>query len=294
MAQGRIVWTHKDTSGDLHSVLAQANHAAKGAWPAGEEGNRLFRAWLADIIGTIANLGPTPVELLPAEGGGAIGGSANAYRIEPRPSARLDAKDWQETFVTGLLGIIAGDRFDRAQLVIPEGQTFNVFTTDGDPPRYGFGSPSLGTAGLDAGALPLLAGAVIVICVAALGATVAWISSQANEVEAIKITQENKTTQAINAMTSAAEVIERHQRQERERGASIPYSDAEMQLLTTLRGTISTTTGWTPPPLVSVPNVRRITESAAEPFGLSLGWIALLALGAYIWTRRGRGGLSLA
>lgn len=293
MAQGRVAWSHKETSGELQSVVLQANHAATGqAWPAGPEGNRLFRAWLVDKIGTIANLGPTPVELLPAEGARAMpgAGNVNAFRIEPRPSDRQDNRAWQETLVTGLLGIIANGRFTLAQLQIPEGQTFNVQTTDGEPPTSGYGSPSLGTAGvLDTQAFPLLAGAVIVVCVAALGAAVAWIASQSNEVEALKITQENKTTQAINAMTSAAEVVERHQTQEREKGASIPYSQAELDLLSTLRGTIASTTGWTPPPLASVPDVRQVTQSAAAPFGLPLGWIALLALGAYVMTRRGRG-----
>jgi hypothetical protein len=303
---GKLQWVHTDSSKALHDVAAQAFTAAHAqTWTADKEGSRLWRAWLCSMLAVVANLGDTPLEKIPGEG-------PASYRVTVTPSSRLDARDWQNALVTGLLGVIAQQRFGPQQLALPAGQTYQIATVDGDPPVFKFAgldqpsSPSsapsgvdpsllmqglsiLSTAGLDTGQIGIWEGFVVIACVGLLAGAVAWIESQQNEVEAIGIAQAGKTTQAMGAMTDAAELIERHQKLEAEKGASIPYSAAEMDLLQTLRATISTTTGWQPPPMASVPNVRQFSEDVGT--GAGFGTFAVLALvGAALFLKESRRG----
>jgi hypothetical protein len=296
MAGARFTWTHVDTVTDLHSDGLRANELAKSgeAWPDTPEGNRLFRAWLAGTIATIANLGPNRIsQTTPVEGGG-----VPAWIVMPQPSTdNAAAFDFQQqmAYAIGALAWAGQGKTggDPSSFMLTTDVT--IATKDGDPPRIlspgappptpsrTFTIPSLGdvpvlTARLDTGiipAIPIVTGIVIVSCVAILAAAGAWITSQGSEVAAVAVQQKGKTTVAVQAITSAAELVEAHQQREQQEGRSIPYDQGELELLKTLQGTIAQTSGWQAPPLRSVPDVR----GASTAIGAGLGAGQLLFWG---------------
>lgn len=286
----KLAWMHKDSSGDLHALAVQAYaHAKTGeAWPDTDEGNRLFRAWLASIIGTIANLGPSPIRATsPSEAS-----PLAAYVLEPKPSSRDVAFDWQQALAYGV-GALAwagqgktGGNPLELELAAPMG----LATVDGGPPlKLDLGSTNLpgigivGTAGLsDTGilpAIPIVTGIVIVVVVGILAGATGWVASQISEVSSVGLQQKGKTTAAVQAMTSASEIVEAHQDREAKEQREIAYSQEELKLLQTLRETIATASGWQAPALRSVPDVRSATQNIGT--GLSFGSAIFLALAGW-------------
>jgi hypothetical protein len=251
------------------------------SWPADvDQGNRLFRAWLVSQMATMANLGPRPVTIL-QEGdhrydviASELGPGAR-YEVDVKPSQRADNLEWQTAIATGLCGVVAsmnaterdpkGILFLRSLMPKP-GQTVRISTVDGGPAHL---MPTVGGEGLsDAGQIGVVEGIVIVAVVAAVGATIGWITSQVAEVVSVGLQQHGKTSQAVAAMTEASEMIEKHQAKETAEGRDLNYDAEQIQLLQTLRETIKGTTGWTAPDLKSVPDIKGATGSIGVGLGM--------------------------
>lgn len=275
--------------------MAQARSGE--AWPATDEGNRLFRAWLASICATIANLGPSPIRSIPPIVGEDPRTTTTpmlykgAYVLEPKPSSRAVLLDFQQQLVYGLAALAwsgqgkTGGDPNALELAGPLG----VMTIDGSRvqvgsvppltlPGVGFGTTGLSDTGIIP-AIPIVTGLVIVACVAILAGAVGWIASQASEVTSVGVQQTGKTTAAVQAMTKASDIVEAHQARETDEKREIPYDPEELALLKTLRETIAQTAGWSPPALRSVPDVRGATGNIGK--GLAIGEIIFLALGGY-------------
>lgn len=311
---GSLSWVHYDSSGDLHAAALAANAIARtgSAWPSGPEGDRLFRAWLAGVLGTIANLGPTrthPLSIADLPGGeGASIPVGGAYVVKPSPSSVPVELDWQQQLVYALASLawVGMGKQGGKPTDLELATDVKVLTKDGEPPTSSpasspaklppvFNVPGLGdvpilTAGVDTGiipAIPIVTGLVIVACVAIVAGAVAWITSQVSEVTAVGLQQQGKTTLAVKAITTSAELIDAHQEREAKAGASLAWDPQELELLRTLRETIKQTAGWEAPPLRSVPDVRGASSSIGA--GLGLGQVifwALLGYAALEYTRK--------
>jgi hypothetical protein len=293
---GRLLWAHEDTR-SLRDVAALAHEAAKaGNWPTNpEEGNRLFRAWMVSMLSTMANLGPKPTSVI-LEGNhdydllAAELKPGSRYAVDVRPSSRVDNFAWQEALATGLCAIVGAKLATPAdpkgiqalrRLLIPDGQTVRLRTEDGAPPQVMGPAPKV----IDAG-LGIVAGVVIVACVSAVAAAVAWVSSQIAEVTSVGLQQHGKTEQAVSAMTQAAEIIEDHQALEAKEGRDIPYDAEQLRLLETLRESIKTSTGWTAPDLKSVPDLKSATDKLATGAGFGQFFFGRCSGGRRSSTRR--------
>ena len=293
-----LQWIHSDTR-PLHDVAVEAFAAAHAeTWPTGPEGNRLFRAWLVSILGTMANLGPTPVTLAPSSSEG-----KTAHLVTVAKSTRPENLDWQNSIATGVIGLIARRQFTSSQISLPEDQIFRVTTIDGSPATFGFvdqvraptsvasSSSStdalLGLLGTLAAAgdddtgqgIGILEGIVIVAVVGIVAGASAWINAQDDEVKALELQSKGKQTQAADALTRASELVEKHQQRERDAGKDIPYDAGELSQLQSLRDVVKDTTNWTPPAMTSIPNVKAFSENVGA--GLSIGTLILLGLLGY-------------
>jgi hypothetical protein len=280
---------HRDSSGDLHAAGTEAFRLAKSPdpWPDTPDGVRLFRAWLASIMGTIANLGPSPTRpLLPTESA-----TLSAYLIEPVASSRPADLDWQQAFAYALGAIAwsAQGRTGGSPSDLALSAPLALATLDGEAPMTlalasvpGLTTTPDDTPPSETGiipAIPIVTGIVIISCTAIAAAAVGWIVSQVAEVSAVGLAQKGKTTAAVEAMTRASEVVETHKDAEAKAGKPIDYDPEEQKLLEVLRSTITQTSGWQPPPLRSVPDVRGATSSIAK--GLSVGEVIFLAAAGY-------------
>lgn len=283
-SQGRLLWAHRDSSGNLAGVAADAYARAKAEnWPTDPvEGNRLLRAWLVSQMATMANLGPRPTSLI-REGDHRYDilqselGPGARFSVDVRPSSRPDNLDWQTLIASGLCGVVGsihatpqdpkGIAFLRSQMPKP-GQVVRILTVDGEAPVI---MPAIADPDMlaETGAITIIGGIVIVACVAAVAAAVAWVSSQIAEVTSVGLQQHGKTTQAVAAMTKASELIEAHQAEEQKQGKDLAYDVEQQLMLQTLRETIKGTTGWTAPDLKSVPDIKGASQSVGT--GLAFG-----------------------
>jgi hypothetical protein len=289
-----LAWAHYDSSGNLNAASSAAFEIARTgqAWPDTPESNRLFRAWMAGICATVANLGPSPTRAASPTVGENVQLSRGAYVIEPKPSSLPASFDWQNMLVYGMVSLAwagqgkAGGDPNDIKLSSPLG----VATIDGLAPVLGAPSavmiPGIGivaTAGYgDTGiipAIPIVTGLVIVACVALLAGAAGWIASQVSEVSSIGIQQTGKTTAAVQAMTRAADIVDAHQAREEKEARDIPYDPQEIEVLKTLRETIKQTAGWDAPALRSVPDVADASRNIGK--GLAFGEVVFLALAGY-------------
>ncbi len=290
MAGPRLQWGHRDTSGNLSSVLAQAIAIAKArTWTEDEEGNRLFRAFLLGSIASIANLGPSPARVR-IEGDKStpeiidqkLGGSVD-YVIEPKQASRVDSLDWQNGIAWGLAALInRGQQSPEELLKFHAGELVQVVTIDGKPAEL------VGTS-KDIGALPVIGlGLTIVICTGILAAAglTGWLGSQVAEVAQSKVVGDEKAKTAAAAIANSVEIVENHRAVEQASGTSTPYDQGELNVLESLRGSISQVSGWQPPPMKSVPNVSGATSSIGA--GIGIGTAIALAIGAWLLTQKGK------
>jgi hypothetical protein len=187
--------------------------------------------------------------------------------------------DFQAHLATCLGAVASRGKRTKEQVLVPSGRTARIVTTDGEAPRIVSPAESA-----EAGAIGIVAGVVIVACTGILAGALGWITSQAAEVLAIDATAQSKTTAAIGAMTTAANVVELHLAREEAQGQSIPWTAEEQELLATLRQSIRDTAGWDPPPMRSVPNVAGASTSIGA--GIGIGTALAIALAAWLFLRK--------
>lgn len=258
-------------------------------WP--DANDRLFRAWLLSMCHTIGSLGPTPTAPM-AEGdtiaNGLVLGAGPKFVARVQASTRPIHYDLQNTMAMCLGAIVSRGHVAKAELVIPDGQVVRVRSNEGDPRDFITSSPvSFNAAGLDTGQIGIVEGAVIVLCAGILAGAAGWIVSQVNEVRAIEATSQGKTTAAIAAMTTSAQMVETHAAAEQASGQQIEYSAQEKELLSTLQQAIQSTANWQPPKLQSVPDVSGATAKIGT--GIGIGTAIALAVVAWVLLRKERG-----
>jgi hypothetical protein len=257
MAAGRLIWTHRDSSGDLDSLARRAFVVAKaGAWQPTDEHAAMLRAWLVAMHVQMATLGPRPPTLETAE---AIP-AQQRWRVEPKPSADPARRDWQNMLSAGLVTLVAPNIADLRR--IADDQVLAISTVDGEAAQTG-----------NTAAIGVVAGVVIVGCVAALAAATWGIAGQANEVIDRWLARDSKRRELAGAMTASAELIAAHRQLEESSGHEIPYDAQELEQLKTLRGTIKDLATWEPPALKSVPDAGKISSGAGN--ALQLGGLAI-------------------
>jgi hypothetical protein len=219
----------------------------------------------------MANLGPRPTSII-VEGNRAYDLIATElepglrFAIDVQPSQRPENFEWQQAIAVGIVGLVGarlatpGDPKGIAavrKLLIPAGDTVRVRTIDGNAPTL------MGTTKQLETGIGIVAGVVIVACVAVVASAVAWVSSQLSEVASVGLQQHGKTTQAVAAMTEASEMLEKHQEEEKRQGRDLAYDEEQLKLLQTLREAIKQSSGWTAPDLKSVPDFKSAGDKIA-------------------------------
>ncbi len=284
MSPGRLQWTHYDSSGDLDAVARRGWVVAKArAWKQTPEHQAMFRAWLLSILAQVADLGPSPVR--ESSGEGAVG-MARTFVIEPTLSPDPARSDWQRMLTYGIAALVPGFRTTTSGgkvswtgPSIPDGKVVHIVTHDGDPPQV-----------VDTAQIGVVEGFVVVGVALALGAAVAWIASQVAEVTATALATDANKQKLVASMTTSAELVEAHRAAELQAGHDLPYDDQEIALLQSLRESIKAAASWEPPPLRSVPNVRGVTDAAADAtrkVGEATSYVlpVIVGLVLYEWTQ---------
>ncbi len=289
MAGGRLIWAHGD-SVDMHGVAELAFAAAHGrdTWPdTASDGNRLVRAWLASYAAAIAGLGPKPLNIVPEGSTLPLGmqiDSGAKFAAEILRSNDPKRFEIQNTMSYALAALAAHAQGDVGpeKILLPDATITRIRTHDGDPPI----PITTKAVAENTGQIGIVEGVVIVACVGLVAGAVGWIASQVNEVHALGLQADSKAKVAVEAMSKAAEIVEAHTQAEAQAGKTIEFSAPELDILSTLKSTITTTANWTPPQLQSVPNVA----SATQKIGSGMGWgtIALFAAGAALLLWKGR------
>lgn len=268
MAEATLTWTH-ETTGPLGSVVNAAVDRAiarRGLDVAG------YRALTLAVFGAAADLGPEPVKL-----------GAHDASVSVAPSADRIRLAWQNALLTGHVALTAWE----AEVTAPVMEAFisgvsrvrdfnrrNVLTT-----RDGAEAVS-GTAetGVLWGAV-----AVVVVRVVAQGliaAVAAYGIAVGGEAIAHRITADAKTSQLAATLAETSRVVDAHVERERAAGKPIPWSDPEWSRLQALYDTTRNLTGWQPPAMNTVPNLKKLAESAGEAIsGAGSGFGVALALG---------------
>ena len=252
-------------------MAAAETRAKSGDWKGAS--NAEMRAFLLRVLAAAAAVG--------GEAPHQDRSDAKTLVVNVRPSPRTDDKAFQDGIMRALAAFILGRE-------------------KGD--KYAFtGERTAFTVGNDPGlAQPVAAAftwpvAAAVIGVAGFVATLIYgLVSQTNEIEAVKVQTDAKKIELATTLQTTVEVIENHKRREAEAGQSLPYDEAELRFLETLEKNTVELTGWNPPPLQSIPPVKKVGEKVGQAVaggvervgeGLSIGLPIALALGVYMLTR---------
>lgn len=248
---GILRWQHTDSRGLSVATTAAYARAKSGEWSDDEEGRADFRALVFGTLAMCAAVGARELKL--------TGDSPESQILvaEVDQATREDARDVQVVLATALRAL-AENGAQQSLGPLPDA-TKRTLVTEG-------GKPQASTAGADAGGIVIVAGVVIGVVIVAgiVAGVVDHLLSTDREIDHAQLVANTKAQELASNLAAANEAIASHVAREDKAGATIPYDEQELRLLDVLNQNIKDLSSFTPPPLTTTPNVRKVTESAAS------------------------------
>lgn len=286
---GVLQWQHSVSAGTLDDAINAAFNAVQfQSWPGGAASIARGRALLLGVLATVSALGPSPPI--------ATGNETREVSIRVDTSSRPENLRWQQSLCTGIAMLTRGPNGESATFRdVPTGAIYRVATVDGEP----------ATGRTEAAQLPPIAAVVAIVLVAGVVAgAVTYLVDVAADVWARNVESDSKAQTLAATLAAASQVLHDHRSAEEQTGNAIPYSDGELKHLQAIDDAIQQISGQRPGDLKTVPNVSDMTSaaagamrdvgsgvgavahSAAEGFGSGAGWIAAIALGLWLYSKR--------
>lgn len=283
---GVVQWQHSVSTGTLDEAINAAFSAVQfQSWPGGEASIARGRALLLGVLATVSALGPSPPI--------ATGNETREVSIRVDTSSRPENLRWQQSLCTGIAMLTRTGA--AAFRDVPTGAVYKVATVDG----------AAATGRTEAAQLPPVAAVVAIVLVAGVVAgAVLYLVDVGADVWARNVESDSKAQTLAATLAAASQVLHDHRSAEQETGNVIPYSDGELRHLQAIDDAVQQIAGQHPGDLKTVPNVSDMTgaaagavrdigsgvgavaHSAAEGFGSGAGWIAAIALGLWLYSKR--------
>lgn len=212
------------------------------------------RAWFCAVLAAAANVGSKLVTL---------DESTKTATIQIVPNQSYDRnEEWQMGLLNGLIALII-----RREITVPELQ---IWANQGYRERIATNGGSDAIPANTSGPIVIGVGAAIAIGTAIvasagiLAGALVWINGQDIEKQVVVEQIEGKTQQHAKILETSRDIVESHAERERLEQRTIPWSNEELSYLEFLEQSSREVTGWTAPPLRSVPDAKKMSEAASE------------------------------
>lgn len=249
------IWAHSDPRG-LNAVAENVSLRLRLNYQSTSIRDTLAdqRAWFVAVLASAANVGSKPVT---------YDQSTQTATVQIVPFDTMDKnEEWQLGITNALIALIIRREISLAELTIWSNQGYRdrIATEKGsDATKSETSGPIvIGAAGAAIIAVGMVAAAGV------LAGALVWINGQEIEKQVVIEQIDAKVEEHAKLIETSRDIIESHQEREQLEGRTIPWSQEELAYLDYLEQSAKEITGWTAPPLRSVPDAKKMSEAASK------------------------------